>query len=330
MLNTQQVTDAYELILGRSPESERVVEEKLAVETRAKLGEELFTSQEFQERYVKLLNRPSPDIFAHSLLPHIDVETTTKPHMLEQLFANTAAAWDKLGNEDAFWSVLTHDDFRKDVLSQNQEAFEASSEYDFWMMKRAADLAGRPLSSFEHMIELGCGVGRVTKRAAPHFKRYTAIDVSAPHLKFAQERTDSKTTTFMQIGKPQDFENLPSFDFFFSRLVLQHNPPPIIGYILRTVLRKLSPNGIALFQVPTYHPDYTFKTVDYLSQAKTGMEMHIYPQPDILKIIRKNRCTVLSIQQERDPGTDDPLFVSHTFLVRKNKDLLTKIKYILS
>lgn len=326
MLNKEDVTHAYEHILGRSPENTHVIEEKLQTQTRENLCQELIASEEFQERYLRVLKKPHPDSQPHSIAPHMAVETDVDTHIMEQLFANTARTWDKLGNEDAYWSVLTHDEFRKDVLPQNMEAFEKSSEHDFWMMERAAELTGRPLNSFNHMVELGCGVGRVTKRAAPYFKKYTAVDVSAPHLKLAQERTNNNNVSFLQIGKPRDLDSLPKFDFFFSRLVLQHNAPPVIRYVLETVLSKLSPEGIALFQVPTYHPKYTFDTRTYLSNPPTGMEMHVFPQPDVLKLVRKNRCEIISVQQDRDTGDADPLYVSHTFLVRKSKDIVNNIK----
>lgn len=326
MLNAQKVSDAYELILGRTPENDQVVQDMLQVGTTETLSRVLISSEEFEARYVQVVKKPAPQTLSKPLSPSVSIETTVEPHILSQLFDKTAGAWEKLGNEDAYWSVLTHDEFRKEVLPQNMDAFEASSEDDLWMIRRGAELAARSLDSFENFVELGCGVGRVTKHAAPLFNRYTAIDISAPHLKLAEERTDATSARFLHLKKPSELETLPRFDFFFSRLVLQHNPPPVIGYMLRTILEKLADNGIALFQVPTYYAGYAFNTRGYLEQKSAGMEMHVFPQPEILKIAREHGCDLLSLQQDRDTGDEDLGFISHTFLFRKQSKFINKIK----
>jgi hypothetical protein len=37
------------------------------------------------------------------------------------------------------------------------------------------------------------------------------------------------------------------FDFFYSVIVLQHNPPPVIVHMLKTVFAQLNPGGIGYF-----------------------------------------------------------------------------------
>ena len=59
---------------------------------------------------------------------------------------------------------------------------------------------------------------------------------------------------------------LPTFDCFISLIVLQHNPPPVIAFLLRTILRKLTPGGLAYFQVPTYQRGAVFKADEYLQE----------------------------------------------------------------
>lgn len=52
---------------------------------------------------------------------------------------------------------------------------------------------------------------------------------------------------------------LEAFDLWSSRVVLQHNPPPIVAAILRKMLWRQNPGGLAIFQLPTYRRDYNFK-----------------------------------------------------------------------
>lgn len=105
---------------------------------------------------------------------------------------------------------------------------------------------------------------------------------------------------------------------FFSMIVLQHNPPPLIAYILMQVLTNLAPGGLALFQVPTYQLGYSFRVEDYLNQPigeEPEIEMHVLPQGEILKIVYATGCRLVEIRE--DGFTGDPEGVSNTFFVQK-------------
>jgi SAM-dependent methyltransferase len=79
-------------------------------------------------------------------------------------------------------------------------------------------------------------------------------DISQEHLQIAKEYIDSKYSNILlsQLKKVKDIENLPKVDFIYSVLVLQHNPPPIIRFIIQQFIQALNPKGVALFQVPMY------------------------------------------------------------------------------
>ena len=53
------------------------------------------------------------------------------------------------------------------------------------------------------------------------------------------------------------------YDVFFSTIVLQHNPPPLIAYILRQVLTQLNAGGVAFFKVQTYGLGYSLLVFAY-------------------------------------------------------------------
>ena len=86
-----------------------------------------------------------------------------------------------------------------------------------------------------------------------------AVDVSEAHLDIARRELTARGVSnveFRLLGRQDELAMLDSADFFYSVIVLQHNPPPIIVEILQQTLRWLSHGGTAFFQVPTYGFNY--------------------------------------------------------------------------
>ena len=115
-------------------------------------------------------------------------------------------------------------------------------------------------------------------------------------------------------GLPVDFEPC---DVFYSRLVLQHNPPPIIGEVIRRLIRSLRRGGVGVVQVPTYRVGYRFSTSETLcSPIKLDMDMHCYPQASLFSLIANEGARLVQVRDDDAPGRPD-LFVSNTFVITK-------------
>ncbi len=131
------------------------------------------------------------------------------------------------------------------------------------------------------------------------------------HLALARENTNRFGRDNIYFAHLDSFttleQSLPVFDAFVSVIVLQHNPPPLIDWLLRTILRNLRPGGIAYFQVPTYRVNYSFKIKDYLNHALPigNMEMHVLPQYRVFEILHRNGCRVLECREDGWTGMDD-------------------------
>ena len=112
-------------------------------------------------------------------------------------------------------------------------------------------------------------------------------------------------------------ERLPEFDVFLSVIVLQHNPPPLIVLILKSLLNKLQPGGIAYFQVPTYRRNYRFRVDEYLRSASPtgGMEMHFLPQHILFDVLQHTGCSLLECRE--DFCTGDHQTISNSIFARK-------------
>jgi hypothetical protein len=110
---------------------------------------------------------------------------------------------------------------------------------------------------------------------------------------------------------------MPECDFFYSRIVFQHNPPPLIRILIKAGLGALRQQGIAIFQVPTYASGYTFHVQDYLStDSNADMEMHRIPQPEIFSLIVNTGCRVMEVREDNCIGRQGS-WISNTFIVKR-------------
>jgi SAM-dependent methyltransferase len=146
------------------------------------------------------------------------------------------------------------------------------------------------------------------------------VDVSKGHLKLAEEfclESGISNINWIHLDSLSGLAALPEVDAFYSRIVLQHNPPPVSQFILKNLLAKLNPGGVGFFQVPTYMQGYQFNIDPYLeaSREATQMEMHPIPQSRIFKICEDENVRVLEVFE--DQCCRDVEGISNTFVVQK-------------
>jgi ubiquinone/menaquinone biosynthesis C-methylase UbiE len=101
------------------------------------------------------------------------------------------------------------------------------------------------------MLELGCGVGRMTRSFSRRFRSVYAIDISPEMLRQGCDLHPDHPGIVWVLGDGQGLGMLANgcVDFVFSFIVLQHMPRPEItlGYV-REMLRVLRPSGVFCFQ----------------------------------------------------------------------------------
>jgi protein-L-isoaspartate O-methyltransferase len=254
--------------------------------------------------------------------PPMRIDRGADAAALRAMHDHVNSSWSYLGRTEPYWSVLTDPMFKSITASSHREIFfesgkRAIEDFCAFMLR-----SGVYLSAEQTCFELGCGVGRLTTSLSPLFSRVTAADVSVNHLRVAEAilaQRGIRNVSLRHLMNLNDLAKIGPFDVFFSLIVFQHNPPPIIAYMLRTILMQLEPNGIGYFQIPTYKLDYTFSVDDYLSrirgQERTEMEHHVLPQQVVIEIIYDCGCKILEIRE--DGWTGDVNGVSNTFLIRK-------------
>lgn len=322
-----EVIEAYRAMLAREPESEQAIQDHMAAATVADLYQGLIESEEFRERFRATLEpRDSPAIDESTIsksldLPPIEVQSQiADATQLAAIFARISGAWTRLGQEDPYYSVCADPRMLGTEIGDWGEEFYAGGENDARHMSSFAARSGIDLTG-RTCLELGCGVGRVTRWLAPLFRRVQGIDISLEHLAIAQRHLAEagiENVSLSQITALDDLRQVIGYDAFFSILVLQHNPPPLIAFFLMQVLTNLNPGGVGYFQVPTYSRGYSFRLGEYLHKPipeEPEMEMHVLPQRDVLKIVHGTGCRVLELREDGTSGRSDA--ISNTFFVQK-------------
>lgn len=285
-LTAADVIEAYTVLLNRTPESDAVIDMHLNAHTdRKSLFHSFVTSAEF----ARGLGKAST---AHALFEAFDRPPNRVDHdvdapVLQTMFDRIRTQWAKLGEQEPYFSVLSLDAYRSENLDQQSiETFWKSGERHAAIVDDFALNTGRP-GNRGTCLELGCGLGRVTRHLAARFDRVIGVDISPGNLRLCRHSTaDLPNVETLQVAGIEDFHDLPEFDFLFSTMVLQHNPPPVQKAILRILFSKIRPGGAALFQIPTDMAGYGFLSAGYLDAPITDMEMHGLPRSVVLAEMR--------------------------------------------
>jgi SAM-dependent methyltransferase len=303
-VSLEDVQGAYRFILGREPESDEVVaRHQLTFDSLEALRFAFRSSEEFrsQAKRVPLLAPPQA------------IETAADPTTLRAIIAKTAVAWEAIGETEPHYSVLSYEEYRPARLSDNENSFFETGKIDLDLVLAVLRRIGRPAEGFRRCLEFGCGVGRVTAQLAATFPEVVALDISRPHLRLAQAHLAGlghSNVCFLQVT-PENLHPGAGYDLWFSRLVLQHNPPPVTLAILDRMFAGLLPQGVAIVHVPTYCIGYSFKISDYLADKlpPEHMHMHATPQKPILELAWRHGCCLLDIREEDIPGWITNIFV---------------------
>jgi 2-polyprenyl-3-methyl-5-hydroxy-6-metoxy-1,4-benzoquinol methylase len=155
--------------------------------------------------------------------------------------------WNDRARENAKWYINT---VKKD---QTDDEFDSSGrpEVQNFVLSDPVLTRGRDLKKLR-LLEIGCGIGRMTRHLAEAFGEVHATDVSAEMIAQARERMRPYPNVSVYETSGVDFAVFPDnyFDMIFSVYVLQHVPDvSVIRSNIRDACRTLKPGGMFKFQV---------------------------------------------------------------------------------
>ncbi len=160
--------------------------------------------------------------------------------------------WDGAAREDAFHYV------------DNRQVRGKPDEPTFWeageeVLDNLAAELGFELTGQEDVVEIGCGIGRVTRALAHRVRSVNAFDISEEMLTQARQYNASLSNVRWIHGDGRSLAPLAdaSCDAAISFVVFQHMPDPELTYgYMREIARVLRPRGFAAIQVsndPSVH-----------------------------------------------------------------------------
>ncbi len=162
--------------------------------------------------------------------------------------------WEALGALDPLYAILGADHARHGGWGMRE--FLATGERDIARLLATSRRLGLPRQR-RATLELGCGVGRLTRALAPHFDRCVGIDISQAMIDRARALNTDVTNCEWIHHTAADLAVLGDerFDLVLSHLVLQHIPKKatILGYV-GELARVLAPGGLLAMQLPATMP----------------------------------------------------------------------------
>ncbi|MFO1082597.1 MAG: class I SAM-dependent methyltransferase [Reyranellaceae bacterium] len=172
------------------------------------------------------------------------IETDPGAAALDGLWQHMAQVWSELGREEPLLSVLPEPRYRTAARpsARTLARFHASGRAEVERLDALLADAGVILPNRALVAEYGCGVGRTTRWLAERFARVRGFDISAPHLARAEQHLEQAgrgNVELVPLRRRQELALLQGVDLFFSRRVLQHNPPPLQRGILDQALAGL-------------------------------------------------------------------------------------------
>ncbi len=155
--------------------------------------------------------------------------------------------WDDRAKEDAFH----FSDQRQPYRDPDQEGFWREGERELDALLGQLELEPRPT---DRVLDVGCGLGRMTRALSPRVAHVTALDVSPEMLSRAQELNAGLGNVEWVLGDGLTLAGIEgaSHDAVLCHLVFEHMPTgrSQLNY-LAEFARVLRPGGWAAFGLST-------------------------------------------------------------------------------
>jgi SAM-dependent methyltransferase len=207
--------------------------------------------------------------------------------------------WNERAREDAYFFV----DDRRTYRDGDLEQFWAAGEET---VDALLAVFGEPVGPQDTVLDIGCGVGRLTRALAARAARVYAIDVSSEMLALARTHHAELANIEWILGDGVSLAGVPDgeIDGCISHVVFQHIPDPAVtlGYVAE-MGRVLKPGGWSGFQVsndPNIHR---------AAPAEGGL-------------VRKAMTTLTRTRRDRGPqGRDDPAWLGSAIDLGELRDV---------
>ena len=241
--------------------------------------------------------------------------------------------WNELGRRNPIGAIITRDN--NPNAGWAAEEFFETGRADAARFLAGLDGLGRMVGRRE-ALDFGCGVGRITRALADRFETVVGVDVARSMIARARALNRDRPRCQFVVNRAGHLRSFASdrFDVVYSRLVLQHMPPPMVGQYVPELIRVLAPRGVLMFQLPSEIPWVDAETL-FVEAPVLGsslkrrlpkvlvrahrrfkyhflfgprMEMFGMNREEVSEMIRKAEGTILDIRPDQSHGPGVPGF----------------------
>ncbi|MGB0911912.1 MAG: methyltransferase domain-containing protein, partial [Nitrospirales bacterium] len=211
--------------------------------------------------------------------------------------------WDRRAKHNAKYWIATED-------YQNEEVFSQSGEVT---AKAILSTLGPYHRTTWSALDIGCGIGRVLRPLASHFRQVVGVDVSAEMINKSKAWLQGvpNAMTFETSGVDLSLFPPCHFDFVYSYVAFQHMPRPVFDRYLEEINRVLKLQGFLAFQIPIGHPQD--------APLDDTIAVRHYEYDDLKEKLVRNGLALLKPGQseEASPVTMKETQAFHPFLLAK-------------
>jgi 2-polyprenyl-3-methyl-5-hydroxy-6-metoxy-1,4-benzoquinol methylase len=220
--------------------------------------------------------------------------------------------WQSIGEVDAYYGVLTYDQYTHDQLDPEKLAVffqtgEAHCQRIFEIIRQRL----KPAFSPQRGLDFGCGVGRILIPLAQVCNEVVGVDVAESMLAEARKNCAERAITNVTLLQSDDrlTELTGSFDFMHSYIVFQHIPRRRGEQIFEKMLSMLEEDGVGavhfVFQRQITRSRRIFQWLKQNFSVVNGLvnllflkqpyhypalQMHEYPLSPIFRLLQVYDC----------------------------------------
>lgn len=171
--------------------------------------------------------------------------------------ADVRRIWNKKARENARYFVNTKTAMSTEV---DEFALRESGEYDYRRyvsLDETLALAVRDPEK-DAVLDIGCGIGRMTEFFRTHFKKVHGVDISSEMVDSAKKRLAHLSGIELRVGDGVQLDYPDNmFDMVFSYQTLQHCPTEeMLFNNMQEAYRTLKPSGTAKLHLRTGRGPY--------------------------------------------------------------------------
>jgi ubiquinone/menaquinone biosynthesis C-methylase UbiE len=228
---------------------------------------------------------------------------------INELAAEMKRDWNERAHENAKWFINTF------KTEQTEEEFAASclNDIQLGVFGLLDALTWRRNPRQLRLLEIGCGIGRMTGHLAEIFGEVHGVDVSGEMVRQGRERLRHLPNVHFHECNGVNFAEFPDdhFDVIFSAYVFQHVPAhEIICANIRDAYRVLAPGGAFRFMANDVN------NAEFLSMPKNTWTGAAFSAADSRRLARELGAQLVSLYGEgtqyfwamfRKPATPQPV-----------------------